>query len=90
MTTLQFSRQSLWPRARRTRLRKVPQKSFELRHKDTKRSPLTSKRSWPPKPPMPLQDNDILFVPSSAAKATLKNMETLLPVAASATIYRVP
>src|SRR5580692_2118534 len=38
----------------------------------------------------PLQDNDILFVPSSAAKATLKNMETLLPVAASATIYRVP
>jgi hypothetical protein len=29
-------------------------------------------------------------VPSSAAKATLKNMETLLPVAASATIYRVP
>jgi len=38
----------------------------------------------------PLQDNDILFVPSSAAKATLKNMESLLPVAASATIYRVP
>ena len=37
-----------------------------------------------------LQDNDILFVPSSAAKATLKNMESLLPVAASATIYRVP
>jgi len=38
----------------------------------------------------PLQDNDILFIPSSAARATLKNMETLLPVAASATIYRVP
>jgi polysaccharide export outer membrane protein len=37
-----------------------------------------------------LQDNDILFVPSSAAKATLKNMEALLPAAASATIYRVP
>jgi polysaccharide export outer membrane protein len=37
-----------------------------------------------------LQDNDILFVPSSVAKATLKNMESLLPVAASATIYRVP
>jgi len=37
-----------------------------------------------------LQDNDILFVPSSAAKATLKNMESLLPVATSATIYRVP
>ena len=38
----------------------------------------------------PLQDNDILFVPSSAARATLKNMESLLPVATSATIYRVP
>jgi polysaccharide biosynthesis/export protein len=37
-----------------------------------------------------LQDNDILFVPSSATKATLKNMETILPVAASATIYRIP
>jgi protein involved in polysaccharide export with SLBB domain len=37
-----------------------------------------------------LQDNDILFVPSSGARAALKNMETLLPVAASATIYRVP
>lgn len=37
-----------------------------------------------------LQDNDILFVPSSAAKAALKNMESLLPVAASATIYRIP
>jgi polysaccharide biosynthesis/export protein len=37
----------------------------------------------------PLQDNDILFVPSSAGKAALKNMETLLPVAAGATIYRV-
>jgi polysaccharide biosynthesis/export protein len=38
----------------------------------------------------PLQDNDILFVPSSAARATLRNMESLLPVAASATIYRIP
>jgi polysaccharide export outer membrane protein len=38
----------------------------------------------------PLQDNDILFVPSSAARATLKNMESLLPVAAGATIYRIP
>lgn len=41
-------------------------------------------------PDQPLQDNDILFVPSSAARSTLKNMETLLPVAASATIYRIP
>jgi polysaccharide biosynthesis/export protein len=41
-------------------------------------------------PDEPLQDNDILFIPSSAAKAALKNMESLLPVAASATIYRIP
>jgi polysaccharide export outer membrane protein len=41
-------------------------------------------------PDEPLQDNDILFIPSSAAKSALKKMETLLPVAASATIYRVP
>jgi polysaccharide export outer membrane protein len=38
----------------------------------------------------PLQDNDILFVPSSAGRATLKNMESLLPIAATATIYRIP
>jgi polysaccharide export outer membrane protein len=38
----------------------------------------------------PLQDNDILFVPSSAGRAALKNMESLLPIAASATIYRIP
>jgi len=38
----------------------------------------------------PLQDNDILFVPGSAGRATLKNMESLLPIAASATIYRIP
>jgi polysaccharide export outer membrane protein len=37
-----------------------------------------------------LQDNDILFVPSSAARATLKTMETVVPVAAAATIYRLP
>ncbi len=37
-----------------------------------------------------LQDNDILFVPSSAGRAALKNMEGLLPIAASATIYRIP
>lgn len=38
----------------------------------------------------PLQDNDILFVPNSAGKTALKNMEALVPIAASATIYRVP
>jgi polysaccharide biosynthesis/export protein len=38
----------------------------------------------------PLQDNDILFVPTSNPKVALKAIETLLPVAASATIYRVP
>jgi len=38
----------------------------------------------------PLQDNDILFVPSSAGRSALKNMESLLPIAASATIYRIP
>lgn len=41
-------------------------------------------------PDEPLQDNDILFIPSSAAKAALKNMESLLPIAATATIYRIP
>jgi polysaccharide export outer membrane protein len=38
----------------------------------------------------PLQDNDILFVPNSSAKTALKNAEAILPIAASATIYRVP
>jgi polysaccharide biosynthesis/export protein len=37
-----------------------------------------------------LQDNDILFVPNSSAKTALKNTESILPIAASATIYRVP
>jgi polysaccharide export outer membrane protein len=39
---------------------------------------------------LPLQDNDILFVPSSVAKNALKNMEAVLPAAAGASIYRVP
>jgi polysaccharide export outer membrane protein len=38
----------------------------------------------------PLQDNDILFVPTSNTKVALKTLETIIPVAASATIYRVP
>jgi polysaccharide export outer membrane protein len=38
----------------------------------------------------PLQDNDILFIPNSSAKAALKNAEAILPIAASATIYRIP
>jgi protein involved in polysaccharide export with SLBB domain len=37
-----------------------------------------------------MQDNDILFVPSSATKAALKDIEAALPTAASATIYRLP
>jgi polysaccharide export outer membrane protein len=37
-----------------------------------------------------LQDNDILFVPSSAAKNALKDIETAMPTAAAATIYRIP
>jgi polysaccharide export outer membrane protein len=37
-----------------------------------------------------LQDNDILFVPNSASKVALKNIESLLPVAASAALIRVP
>jgi polysaccharide biosynthesis/export protein len=41
-------------------------------------------------PDMPMQDNDILFVPSSAGKNVLKGLQTALPGAASATIYRVP
>jgi polysaccharide export outer membrane protein len=39
---------------------------------------------------LPLQDNDILFVPSSAAKNTWKGIESALPAAAAASIYRVP
>ena len=37
-----------------------------------------------------MQDNDILFVPSSAAKNALKDMEAALPAAAAATVYRLP
>ncbi len=37
-----------------------------------------------------LQDNDILFVPSSAAKTALKDFESALPTASAASIYRIP
>ena len=37
-----------------------------------------------------MQDNDILFVPSSAAKNAMKDIETALPTAAAASIYRIP
>jgi len=37
-----------------------------------------------------LQDNDILFVPSSAARVTLRDVEAAMPAAAAASIYRVP
>jgi polysaccharide export outer membrane protein len=39
---------------------------------------------------MMLQDNDILFVPSSAAKTTWKTIEAALPTAAGAGVYRIP
>ena len=41
-------------------------------------------------PDQTLDDGDILFVPSSAAKVTLRTIETILPAAAGAAIYRVP
>ena len=37
-----------------------------------------------------MQDNDILFVPSSVAKSTWKGIESALPAAAGASIYRIP
>jgi len=37
-----------------------------------------------------MQDNDILFVPSSMAKNTWKGIESALPAVAGASIYRVP
>jgi polysaccharide biosynthesis/export protein len=37
-----------------------------------------------------MQSNDILFVPGSAAKGVLKGVETILPAAAGAMIYRIP
>jgi polysaccharide export outer membrane protein len=39
---------------------------------------------------MPLQDNDILFIPSSAGRNVLKGIGAAMPGAASATIYRMP
>jgi polysaccharide export outer membrane protein len=39
---------------------------------------------------LPLQENDILFVPSSVAKNTWKGIESALPAVAGASIYRVP
>jgi len=39
---------------------------------------------------LPLQDNDILFVPSSVAKNTWKGIESALPAAAGASVYRIP
>jgi polysaccharide biosynthesis/export protein len=37
-----------------------------------------------------LRDNDILFVPNSSAKTTLKDLEQVLPAAAGASVYRIP
>jgi polysaccharide biosynthesis/export protein len=41
-------------------------------------------------PDRTLADGDILFIPSSAAKNALRNVESILPAAAGAAIYRVP
>ena len=37
-----------------------------------------------------MQDNDILFIPSSAVKGALRTVGQAIPTAASATIYRIP
>jgi len=37
-----------------------------------------------------MQDNDILFVPSSVAKNAWKDFEAALPAAAGASVYRIP
>jgi polysaccharide biosynthesis/export protein len=41
-------------------------------------------------PDQMLADGDILFIPSSAAQNALREMEGVLPAAASAMVYRVP
>jgi polysaccharide biosynthesis/export protein len=41
-------------------------------------------------PDQPLANGDILFVPTSASKNTLRVMEAILPAAAGAAIYRAP
>jgi hypothetical protein len=37
-----------------------------------------------------LADGDILFVPSGAAQNALRDVESVLPAAASAMVYHVP
>lgn len=37
-----------------------------------------------------LEDNDILFIPTSAASRALKGISAVLPTAAAASIYRIP
>ena len=39
---------------------------------------------------LPLQDNDILFVPNSAAKSALHDLSAGIPAVATASIYRIP
>jgi polysaccharide export outer membrane protein len=41
-------------------------------------------------PDLTLADGDILFVPGSGPKNVLRDIESILPSAASAAIYRVP
>jgi polysaccharide export outer membrane protein len=53
--------------------------------------PIPIKKIMANKAPDPmLNDGDILFVPSSAAKNAMVSMENLLPSVASAAIFRVP
>jgi protein involved in polysaccharide export with SLBB domain len=37
-----------------------------------------------------MQDNDILFIPSSAVKGAMRTVAQAIPTAAAATIYRIP
>ena len=41
-------------------------------------------------PDLAMQDNDILFIPSSAVKGAMRTVAQAVPAAATATIYRVP
>jgi polysaccharide export outer membrane protein len=64
-------------------IRTTPQGRQEI-HVDLKKI-LTAKAT-----DLSMQDNDILFVPGSMAKNTWKSIESALPAAAGASIYRIP
>jgi polysaccharide export outer membrane protein len=46
---------------------------------------LTSKKT-----DLAMQSNDILFVPGSTTRGVLKNIQSVLPAAAAASVYRIP